>query len=271
MGRRRPARRGVAPEVPNLIAVPGLHPDLADPAAGLPVPRRALAVAAHPDDAEFGAGGTLAKWAAAGVEVAILVITDGSKGTWDPRAATAELIGARRREQQQAAAVLGAATVGFLDYPDGELEYSLALRGRVCEWVRRLRPDIVLGHDPWQRYQLHPDHRVAGLACVDGVVAARDPLFFPEQVAAGLAAHRPGAILLWSADEPNHWEDIADALERKLAALLCHRSQGETTMGGAQDAEEARREFERRVQRRASEAGAAAGMAAAEAFRRLTP
>jgi LmbE family N-acetylglucosaminyl deacetylase len=251
--------------------MPGLHPDLADPAVGLPLPRRALAVAAHPDDAEFGAGGTLAKWAAAGAEVTILVITDGSKGSWDPAATAADLVAARRREQEQAAATLGVGRVGFLDYPDGELEYSLALRGRVCEWVRRVRPDVVLGHDPWQRYQLHPDHRAAGLACVDGVVAARDHLFFPEQAAAGLAAHRPGALLLWSADEPNHWEDVAATMERKLAALLCHHSQGRSTMGGAHDAGQARRDFEQRVRRRAADLGAAAGLAAAEAFRRLTP
>ena len=252
--------------------MPGLHPDLADPApGGLPAPQRALAVAAHPDDAEFGAGGTLARWAAAGAEVAILVITDGSKGSWDAGVAVADLVASRHREQERAAAVLGASEVIFLDYPDGELEYSLALRGRVCEWVRRLRPDVVLGHDPWQRYQLHPDHRVAGLACVDGVVAARDHLFFPDQVAAGLQAHRPAALLLWSADEPNHWEEVAGTLERKVAALLCHRSQGETTMGGAHDAASARAEFEERVRRRATAAGAVAGLKAAEAFRRLTP
>jgi len=252
--------------------MPGLHPDLADPTAGgLPAPRRALAVAAHPDDAEFGVGGTLAKWAAAGADVAILVITDGSKGSWDAGVAVADLVASRHREQERAAAVLGASAVIFLDYPDGELEYSLALRGRVCEWVRRLRPDVVLGHDPWQRYQLHPDHRVAGLACVDGVVAARDHLFFPDQVAAGLQAHRPAALLLWSADEPNHWEEVVDTLERKVAALLCHRSQGESTMGGAHDAASARAEFEERVRRRATAAGAVAGLKAAEAFRRLTP
>jgi len=252
--------------------MPGLHPDLSDPATGgLPTPRSALAVAAHPDDAEFGAGATLAKWAAAGTAVTILVLTDGSKGSWDPGMAAAELVAVRRAEQWAAAAVLGAGEVGFLDYPDGELEYSLALRGRVCEWVRRLRPDVVLGHDPWQRYQLHPDHRIAGLACVDGVVAARDHLFFPEQAVGGLTAHRPAALLLWSADEPNHWEDASAHLERKVAALLCHRSQGVTTMGGAPDAAEARAEFERRIRRRAAEVGTPAGLAAAEAFRRLTP
>jgi LmbE family N-acetylglucosaminyl deacetylase len=252
--------------------MPGLHPELRDaPAGSLPGPRSALAIAAHPDDAEFGAGATLARWAEAGTAVTILVITDGSKGSWDPGAGAAHLVATRRREQEAAAAVLGAAAVGFLDYPDGELEYSLALRGRVCEWVRRVRPDVVLGHDPWQRYQLHPDHRAAGLACVDGVVAARDHLFFPEQVTAGLAAHRPSTLLLWSADEPNHWEDASAHLERKVAALLCHRSQGETTMGGAHDAAAAAARFEERIRRRAAEAGAPAGLVAAEAFRRIIP
>ncbi len=250
----------------------GLHPELRDSlAGGLPVPRRALAVAAHPDDAEFGAGATLARWAAGGAQIAILVITDGSKGSWDPAVTGADLLATRRREQEQAAVALGAGQVVFLDHRDGELEYSLALRGEICEWIRRLRPDIVLGHDPWQRYQLHPDHRVAGLACVDGVVAARDHLFFPEQVAAGLGPHRPATLLLWSADEPNHWEDATGTLDRKVAALLCHHSQGRSTMGGAQGAPEAREAFERRVRRRAAEAGAAAGLAAAEAFRRISP
>jgi LmbE family N-acetylglucosaminyl deacetylase len=252
--------------------VTGLHPELRDPSSGgLPVPGRALAVAAHPDDAEFGAGATLARWAAAGAEIAILVITDGSKGSWDPQATPADLVATRRGEQEQAAEALGAGRVVFLGHRDGELEYSLALRGEVCEWIRRLRPDVVLGHDPWQRYQLHPDHRVAGLACVDGVVAARDHLFFPEQAAAGLRPHRPGSLLLWSPDEPNHWEDAAGTLDRKVTALLCHHSQGRSTMGGAQEASEAREAFERRVRRRAGEVGAAVGLAAAEAFRLISP
>src|SRR4030042_1981270 len=127
----------------------GLHPDLRDPSAGgRAVPGRALAVAAHPDDAEFGAGATLARWAAAGARISILVITDGSKGSWDPHVTGADLVAIRRREQEQAAAVLGAGQVLFLDHRDGELEYSLALRGEICEWIRRLRPDVVLGHDP---------------------------------------------------------------------------------------------------------------------------
>jgi LmbE family N-acetylglucosaminyl deacetylase len=262
----------MAARLPNLTTMAGLHPELRDPpGGGLPVPERALAVAAHPDDAEFGAGATLARWAAAGGEVSILVMTDGSKGSWDPGLAGGNLAATRRQEQEKAAETLGVRGVFFLDHRDGELEYSLALRGEICEWIRRLRPDVVLGHDPWQRYQLHPDHRVAGLACVDGVVAARDRLFFPEQVSAGLGPHRPGTLLLWSANEPNHWEDAAGTLERKLAALLCHRSQGQSTMGEAQEGSRAREAFEDRIRRRAAEAGSVAGLAAAEAFRRIVP
>jgi LmbE family N-acetylglucosaminyl deacetylase len=252
--------------------VTGLHPELRDePAAGLPVPERALAVGAHPDDIEFGAAGTLARWAAQGTHVTMLVVTDGSKGTWDRHADPSALAAARRAEQQAAAAVLGASDVVFLDHPDGELEYSMSLRGELCAWVRMVRPGIVLTHDPWQRYQLHPDHRVTGLAAVDGVVAARDPLFFPDQIDGGLEHHRPDAVLLWSADEPDHHEDVAGTLDLKVAALLCHSSQGGTTMGGADGDEAARREFAGRIAARAETAGAAAGLAAAEAFRRLTP
>jgi LmbE family N-acetylglucosaminyl deacetylase len=134
--------------------------------------------------------------------------------------------------------------------------------------IRETRPHVVLTHDPWQRYQLHPDHRVTGLAVVDGVVAARDHLFFPDQ---GLGAHRPEALLLWSADEPNHVEEVSGTLADKVAALLCHTSQSATTMGGAASHGEARAEFERRIEARAIAAGARVGLAAAEAFRRVTP
>jgi LmbE family N-acetylglucosaminyl deacetylase len=251
--------------------VTDLHPDLRGHPGELPAPRRVLAVGAHPDDVEFGAAGTLAKWSDAGADVVIAVVTDGSKGTWDPGADPARLVAARRSEQQAAAAVIGASDVRFGAHVDGELEYSMELRAEMCRWIRQTRPDVVLTHDPWQRYQLHPDHRVVGMAVVDGVVAARDHHFFPDQAASGLSAHRPGALLLWSADEPNHWEDVAATLERKIDALLKHESQSATTMGGAADRPAAHRAFADRVRGRSRDAGAAAGMPAAEAFRRLTP
>ncbi|HEX2420254.1 MAG TPA: PIG-L family deacetylase, partial [Acidimicrobiia bacterium] len=122
----------------------------------LPTPKRALTIGAHPDDAEFGSGGTLARWAQDGCEVSMLVVTDGSKGSWDPAIAPDQLARSRMEEQEKAAAVLGVkGELVHLGHVDGELEYSMDLRRQICMWVRRLRPDIVLSHDPWRRYMLH--------------------------------------------------------------------------------------------------------------------
>src|SRR5580658_1439322 len=111
----------------------------------LPVPPRALAVGAHPDDIEFGCGATLAKWAAAGCQIALCVCTDGSRGTWDAHADPAELVVTRQAEQRAAARALHAsAEVVFLGWHDGELESGLRQRWEVAAWIRRLRPTVVL-------------------------------------------------------------------------------------------------------------------------------
>jgi LmbE family N-acetylglucosaminyl deacetylase len=232
----------------------------------LPLPGRALAIGAHPDDIDFGCGGTLAKWAAAGCEITELVLTDGSKGSWDPKADRDSLVGLRRKEQRAAAAALGARDVVFLDHVDGELGSGLAERAEVCRVIREVRPDVVLGHDPWKRYRLHPDHRHAGFLAVEGIVAARDPHFFPEQ---GLAPHRPSALLLWEADEVDHVEAIEDFLPAKLAALLSHQSQWESTMGIDRDRAAEELAFEDRIRQRAADAAALAGLALAEPFKRV--
>jgi len=232
----------------------------------LPAPGRALAIGAHPDDIDFGCGGTLAKWAAAACSVTELVLTDGSKGSWDPKADRATLVALRQEEQRAAAAALGAGDVVFLGYVDGELGSGLAERAEVCRVIRETRPDVVLGHDPWKRYRLHPDHRHAGFLAVEGIVAARDPHFFPDQ---GLSPHRPECLLLWEADEVDHLEGIAEFIPAKLAALLAHRSQWVSTMGIAADRAAEEAAFETRIRQRAAEAGAAAGLPLAEAFKRL--
>jgi LmbE family N-acetylglucosaminyl deacetylase len=235
----------------------------------LPTPARALAVGAHPDDVEFGCGGTLAKWALAGCEISHLVCTDGSKGSWDPADDPATLVASRQVEQRAASVALGGGgSVVFLGWRDGELEAGLRQRVDVCYWIRRLRPDVVLGHDPWKRYRLHPDHRAAGLLVTDGIVAARDPHFFPEQ---SEAPHRPTHLLLWEADEPDHVEDIGPGLEPKLAALLEHRSQYRSTMDidDPASAEQVER-FRRKIRNRTAEAGRAEGFAAAERFKLLS-
>ncbi len=232
----------------------------------LPIPRRALAIGAHPDDIDFGCGGTLAKWAAAGCAVSELVLTDGSKGSWDPTADKAALIARRQEEQRAAASALGTGDVVFLGHIDGELASGLAERAEVCRVIREVRPDVVLGHDPWKRYRLHPDHRHAGFLAVEGIVAARDPHFFPDQ---GLAPHRPTCLLLWEADEVDHVEDIEEHMGAKLRALLAHQSQWESTMGISAEPSAEERAFESRIRDRAAEAGAAAGLSLAEAFKRL--
>lgn len=194
----------------------------------LPVPPAALAIGAHPDDIEFGAGATLAKWASRGCVVHLVVCTDGSKGTWDADADLVALAERRRIEQRDAAAALGCTgEIRFLEQVDGELAEHRELRSTIARAIRELRPTVVLGHDPWKRYRLHPDHRHAGFLTVDAVVAARDPHFFPEH---GVAHHRPDELLLFEADEPDHLETVsARDLDVKIAALLAHRSQHEST------------------------------------------
>lgn len=237
------------------------------PGTDLAVPERALAIGAHPDDIEFGAGATLAKWAAAGCEVSLLVCTDGSKGTWDPHADTDALVVTRQREQRDAAAALGATgTVAFLGWTDGELESGMRQRAQVASWIRRLRPQVVLGHDPWKRYRLHPDHRHAGLLTIDGLVAARDPHFFPELA---LAHHRPDVLLLFEAEEVDHVEDVTGFGAAKLAALEAHRSQFESTMFVTDGDDAALEAFRGRIRGELSEAGARIGAAEGEAFKAI--
>lgn len=247
---------------------PGLYGELPTELAPLPTPQRALAIGAHPDDIEFGAGGTLAKWSRQGCQITMLIVTDGSKGSWERDVDPTELIATRIAEQDRAAAALGAAAVRHLDHVDGELVYTMELRAEVCRHIRECAPNVVLSHDPWQRYQLHPDHRATGWAAIDGVIAARDHLFFPEQ---NLEAHRPDAVLLWSAEAPDHWEDIADTFDSKIAALLCHSSQGTTTMGGADSGDDRKRAFVERMRQWAAQQGEPAGLEAAESFKRIRP
>jgi LmbE family N-acetylglucosaminyl deacetylase len=220
----------------------------------LPV-SRALAFGAHPDDIELAAGGLLARWAAEGVHVELAFFTSGEKGSADPAADPAELGALRRREAGAAAGVLGAKAVHFLGATDGELEVTMGLRAEVARLVRGVRPDVVVGHDPWKRWLLHPDHRAAGTLTVDGVVAARDPLYVPE---VELPAHRPHTVLLYGTDEPDEIVDIAGVLDVKLAALRAHASQ----IPDAGD-------LARRVRTWSAAVGAPFGIALAEAFHTL--
>jgi LmbE family N-acetylglucosaminyl deacetylase len=226
-------------------------------------PSRALAIGAHSDDVEFGCGATLAKWSAAGSSVDLLVLTDGSKGTWDPGADLAALVTERQAEQRAAADALGIADVTFLHSIDGELSSGLDQRAAVCEVIRRVRPDVVLGHDPWKRYRLHPDHLHAGRLTIDGIVAAREAHFFPERG----EPHRPERLLLFEAEVIDHVETLSDAdVAAKVAALLRHRTQWRSTMHLDPDAPDLEG-FAAGLHRDAAEAGALIGVPLGEAFK----
>ena len=141
------------------------------------IPAVALAVYAHPDDADVAVGGTLARWAKEGASVHLVVCTDGGKGTFDPKVKSKELAAVRSGELQESSALIGLASVTNLGYPDGELYDSDAFRQALVESVRRLRPEVVCGHDPTamffgQEYFNHRDHRIAGAAMLDAVAPA---------------------------------------------------------------------------------------------------
>ncbi len=236
----------------------------------LAVPRRVLAIGAHPDDIEFGCGASLAKWSDAGAVVHLCVCTDGSKGTWDPDANLRSLVQTREEEQRDAANILGAVAVRFLRRVDGELANDLSTRAEVCATIRDVRPDVIVGHDPWRPYRLHPDHRAAGLLVVSGIVAARDPHFFAEQ---GLVPFRPSTLLLFEPARVDHVEAVGEHLGRKVDALLAHRSQWRSTMA-IDDADEhaaagQRAAFVGGLHDVARIAGLRAGVRAGEAFVRI--
>jgi LmbE family N-acetylglucosaminyl deacetylase len=226
-------------------------------------PTRVLAIGAHPDDIEFGCGATLARWARGGALVELLVLTDGSKGSWEAADDLETLVTTRQEEQRASAAVLGASAVQFLDAVDGELVADAHRQEQVCAVLRAARPDVVLGHDPWKQYRLHPDHRRAGELVIDAIVAARDPHFHP---AAG-TPHRPTRLLLFEAQVVDHVEPVDQRdIAAKVEALLCHRSQWRSTMGidaRSPDVDEHCAAFRHRVEREIAIAGG-------EAFKLLT-
>lgn len=191
------------------------------------VPSQAMAVGAHPDDAELHAGGTLARWIAAGCEVTLVVCTDGDAGSRDGDTSREGITQSRRVEQEAAAKVLGVREVVWLGFSDGGLEDTRELRGGIVEMIRHYRPDTVLTHDPhaWRRFS-HRDHRIAGMVAQDAVFPfARDRLHFPEEVAAGLDPHKVTELLFWDGDEPDVIVDVSNYVRKQAEALGCHRSQ----------------------------------------------
>jgi LmbE family N-acetylglucosaminyl deacetylase len=188
--------------------------------------QRYLVIVAHPDDAEFGAAGTIASLTAAGREVVIVQVTSGDKGSGDP-AATPQLVAATREaEEREAARRLGVREVVFLRETDSEVLPDVRFRERLVRQIRTFRPDVVITHDAFRPYALHPDHRAVGLGATDAVYpAARDPLNFPHHLRDGLETHKTAEIWYFGADAPDRFVDITDAFDIKVAALMAHASQ----------------------------------------------
>ena len=220
--------------------------------------QRILFIMAHPDDAEFTSGGTVARLTAEGREVYYLLATRGDKGSEEPGMTPERLAGIREVDQRAAAQALGVKDVFFLDYSDGEVEPTLKMRSEFVQIVRTLRPDVVFTFDPWRRYEMHPDHRAVGICALDALAASRGSMYFPEQLNEQVQAHRVRQIYFFASDRPNHWVDISEVIDKKIAALCCHTSQ----VGHHENLDE-------HIRQRARPLGAEHGYAFAEAFHHL--
>ena len=221
---------------------------------------------AHPDDAEISSGGTLSRWGSEGREVHLLILTNGDRGSEDPKQDREELAATRLIESEAAGRVMALAGVRVLPFHDGELQNSAEVQAHIVRRIREVRPSIVVSCDPtaWffgNRYFNHADHRKAGAAALDAVFpGAGNPHFFAEQIARGLAAWKVSEVWLGWTNEPNHYQDITGFMDVKLKALAEHRSQVEGNMLGF---------FDQWLPAEAEENGRKIGVQHAEAFRVL--
>ena len=224
--------------------------------------QRILVVVAHPDDAEFGCAGSVARWVKEGKEVTYVILTNGDKGSGDRTMTSERLAKIRKEEQFNAAHTLGVARVQFLGCPDGELEDTREVRRAVTAEIRRWRPDLLVTQNPYRTtnlYASHRDHRIAAGVALDCVYPlARDHLSFPELLAQGLEPHKVREVYLMWWEDPEVVVDISDTMDLKLKALACHASQ----MGDFAA-------VEARVREWAAQRGKAKGFAYVETFNRI--
>jgi LmbE family N-acetylglucosaminyl deacetylase len=185
-----------------------------------------LVITAHPDDAEFGVSGTVARWTADGRTVVYVICTSGEKGTTDRNMRPETLGRIREGEQQAAAEVLGVQEVVFLRYADQSLEDTPAFRKHIVEMIRTYRPHTVVTTDPYRRYVWHRDHRIMGQVVLDAVFPfARDHMAYPDLMERGLEPHKVREVLFFGAEDINYYSDISATFDKKVAALKCHDSQ----------------------------------------------
>ena len=189
-------------------------------------PVQVMVVTPHPDDAEYGVAGTVARWVREGKEIVYVVCTNGDKGTTDVNIKPEELSKLREQEQLAAAKLLGVREVIFLHHPDQSLEDTPEFRKEIVRLIRMYKPETVVTADPYRRYIWHRDHRITGQVTLDAVFPyARDHLAYPDLLEEGLQPHKVKEVLLWASEDANYRSNITDTFGLKLAALRCHKSQ----------------------------------------------
>jgi LmbE family N-acetylglucosaminyl deacetylase len=185
-----------------------------------------MVVTPHPDDAEFGVAGTVARWTGEGKDVIYVVCTNGDKGTSDTNMKPDELARIREQEQMAAAKLLAVREVIFLRYPDQTLEDTPEFRKKIVRLIRMYQPETVVTADPYRRYLWHRDHRIAGRVTLDAIFPyARDLYSYPDLLEEGLQPHKVKEVLLWGSEDSNYRSNITDTFDIKIAALRCHKSQ----------------------------------------------
>jgi LmbE family N-acetylglucosaminyl deacetylase len=223
-------------------------------------PVQMLVVAPHPDDAEFGVAGTVARWTREGKDVVYVVCTNGDKGTSDVNMKPQELAKIREQEQLAAAKVLGVREVVFLRHPDQGIEDTPEFRKELVRLIRKYQPETVVTADPYRKYMWHRDHRITGQVVLDAIFPyARDYHAYPDLIQEGLQPHKVREVLLWGTEDPNYRSDITGTFDIKLAALSCHKSQ----VGGFAPA------LEERLRERAKMMSKGEGYELAESFHRV--
>ena len=228
---------------------------------GLPRHERVMVITAHPDDSEFGAGGTVARFAKQGAEVTYVIVTNGNKGSGDRPMTPERLARLRETEQRNAARVLGVERVEFLGHDDGEVEDTRRLRLDVTRQIRKWRPQLIITQNPHRTYNLyasHRDHRITAGVVLDCVYPlARDHLAFPE-LTPEFEPYQVREIYLMQWENPQVVVDIAETMDLKIKALACHQSQFANFP-----------QVETWVRERSATLGKAPGYAFAEAFDRI--
>ncbi len=240
------------------------------------IPKRAMVIAAHPDDIEFGVAGTIIRWTRAGAEVCYVLVTSGDGGIANPKFSRQQVRDIREPEQREAAALAGVKEVVFLREPDGEVVNTLELRKKLVREIRRFQPDVVICQDPTilfasDGYINHPDHRAVGMAALDAVFpAAGQPHVFQDLEAEGLHAHKTKRVYVsaWQPDAANTYINITDSIEQKIASLFAHKSQMDEMMGQRQ--ETSLETIASWIKQAAAERGKGKEMAYAESFRVIT-